>query len=66
MFDQVRAIRKNGWLSKLKLEVIKVQVEDESHGELRREQDVTVEGGTVKTDVVTVEEKMNDSVVSIG
>ena len=48
------------------MEAIKVQVEDESHGELRRERDETVEGGTVKTDVVTVEEKMNDSVVSIG
>ena len=34
VYDQPRAIRKNGWLSELELEAIKRQVEGESQGEL--------------------------------
>ena len=34
VYDQARAIRKNGWLSQLELETIKRQVEDEFQGEL--------------------------------
>ena len=44
--DQARAIRKNGWLSQLKLETIKRQVEDEFQDEF---------GEDAATDVVTVE-----------
>ena len=39
---------------------IKRQVEDESKGELCREQDVVVEVLTVETDFGTVEEEMNN------
>ena len=39
MFDQARAIRKNGWLSELELETIKRQVEDESQSELQTARD---------------------------
>ena len=53
--DQVRAIRKNDWLSELELEAIKRQVENESQGELCREKDVTVDAETVETDVGTVQ-----------
>ena len=53
--DQVRAIRKNGWLSELELEAIKRQVENESQGELCREKDVTVDAETVEIDVGTVQ-----------
>ena len=49
--EQAKAVRKNGWLSELELEAIKRQVEDESQGELCREQEVTVEPETVETDV---------------
>ena len=53
--DQVRAIRKNGWLSELELEAIKRQVENESQGGLCREKDVTVDAETVEIDVGTVQ-----------
>ena len=33
LFDQVRAIRTNGWLSELELEVIKRKIEDEAQSE---------------------------------
>ena len=55
-----------GQLSELELEAIKRQVEDESQGELCREQDVTVDAETVETDVGTVEEEINDAEDSIG
>ena len=42
--------------SELELEAIKGQVEDETQGELCREQDVTVDAETVETDVGAVEE----------
>ena len=42
--------------SELELEPIKGQVEDETQGELCREQDVTVDAETVETDVGAVEE----------
>ena len=63
---QERAIRKNAWLSELELEAIKRQVEDETHGELYRGQDVTVNEEAVETDVGTVREKINDAEDSIG
>ena len=44
--DQARAIKKNGWLSKLELETIKGQVEDEFQGE---------SGEDAATEVETVE-----------
>ena len=50
----------------LELEAIKRQVEDESKGELCREQDVAVEPETVETDVGTVEEEINDAEAIIG
>ena len=65
MCDQARAIRKNDWLSGLELEAIKRQVEDESQGELCREQDVTLNAEIVETGVGTVEEEINDSKDSI-
>ena len=52
--DQAKAIRKNGWLSERELEAIKGQVEHESQGDLCRKKDVTVDAGTLKTDVGTV------------
>ena len=64
--DQAKAIRKNGWLSELELEVIKRQVEDESQGELCRDQYVTVDAETAETDVGTAEEEINDAEDSIG
>ena len=64
--DQAKAIRKNGWLSELEQEAIKRQVEDESLGELCRDQDVTVDAETAETDVGTVEEEINDAEDSIG
>ena len=45
---------------------IKRQVEDESKGELCREQDVAVEVLTVETDLGAVEEEMNNFEDSIG
>ena len=56
MRDQARAIRKNSWLSELKLEEIKKQVGDESQGNICREHDKTVDAETVEIDVGTVEE----------
>ena len=41
--DQARAIRKNGWLSQLELETIKIQVEDEFQGELGEDAATEVE-----------------------
>ena len=64
--DQASAIRKNGWLSELELEPIKRQIDNESQGELCREQDVTVVAETVETDVGTNEEKIYDAEDSIG
>ena len=63
---QAMVIRKNGWLSGLELEAVKRQVEDESPGELCREQDVTVDTETIETDVGAVEEEINDAEDSIG
>ena len=37
--DQVRVIRKNGWILELELEAIKRQIQNESQGELCREKD---------------------------
>ena len=48
------------------MEAIKRQLEDESLGELCREQDVTVDVETVTTDVGAAEEKINDAEDSIG
>ena len=45
---------------------MKRQVEDESQGELCREQDVTVDAETVETDFGTVEAEINDAEDSIG
>ena len=64
--DQAKGIRKNDWLSELKLGPIKRQVEDESQVELCREQVVTVKTETIKTDLGTVEEEMNDAEDSIN
>ena len=58
--DQPRAIRKNGWILKVELGAIEIQIEDESPGELCREQDVAVEALTVETDIGTVEEEIYD------
>ena len=63
--DQARAIRKNGWLSEPELEAIKRQLEDESHNEFSRQQDVAVDAETVEIDVGTAEE-VNDAEDSIG
>ena len=41
--DQARAIRKNGWLSQLELEIIEKQVEDEFQGELGEDAATEVE-----------------------
>ena len=46
VYDQARAIGKNGWLSQLELEIIKRQVEDEYQGGF---------GGNLATEVETVE-----------
>ena len=48
------------------MEAIKRQAEDESHGELYRGQDVTVNEEAVEADVGTVREKINDAEDSIG
>ena len=48
------------------MEAIKRQAEDESHGELYRGQDVTVNEEAVETDVGTVREKINNAEDSIG
>ena len=48
------------------MEAIKRQAEDESHGELYKGQDVTVNEEAVETDVGTVREKINDAEDSIG
>ena len=64
--DQARAIRKNGWLSKLELEAIKRQGEDKFQGEFCRDQDVIVDVKTVETDVETVSEEINDGEDRIG
>ena len=66
MCDHARAIRKNSWPSELELEAIKRQVEDESQGEVCREQDVTEEVETVETDVGAVKEEMIDAEGSIS
>ena len=66
VFDQARAIRKNGWLLELELEAVKRQIENESQGEFCREQDVAVDAETVETDAGTVEEEINDAEDSIG
>lgn len=63
---QARAIINNGWLSKLELEAINRQVEDESQGDVCREQDVTVEAETVENDAGRAEQEMNDAEDSIG
>ena len=47
------------------MEAIKRHVEDESQGELCREQDVTLNAEIVETGVGTVEEEINDSKDSI-
>ena len=41
--DQVRGIRKNGWLSKLELEIIKRQAEDEFQSEFGEDASTEVE-----------------------
>ena len=48
------------------MEAIKRQVEDETHGELYRGQDVTVNEEAVETNVGTVREKINEAEDSIG
>ena len=48
------------------MEATKRQVEDESQGELCREQDVTVDAEIVETNVGTSEEEINDAEYSIG
>ena len=63
---QARAIINNGWSSKLELEAINRQVEDESQGDVCREQDVTVEAETVENDAGRAEQEMNDAEDSIG
>ena len=64
--DQARATRKNDWSSEHELEAIKRHVEDESQGELCREQDVIMDAETVETDIGTVKEEINDVEDSIG
>ena len=48
------------------MKAIERQVENESLGELSREQDITVEVEIVETDLGTVESNMNDEEVTIG
>ena len=52
---QAKEIRKNDWSSELELEAMKSQVEEESQGELWREQDLKLEVETIETNVGTVE-----------
>ena len=66
VYDQVREIRKNVWLSELELKSIKRQVEGEFQDEVCREQDVTVGAQTIETDAGIVAEGMNDAEDSIG
>ena len=66
VYDQVREIRKNVWLSELELKSIKRQVEGEFQDEVFREQDVTVGAQTIETDAGIVAEGMNDAEDSIG
>ena len=66
VFDQARAIRKNGWLTELEMKAIIKQVEDESQSERCREQDTIADAETKETDVGTVEEEINDAEDSIG
>ena len=66
VYDQVREIRKNVWLSELELKSIKRQVEGEFQDEVCREQDVTVGAQTIETDAGIVAEGMNDAEYSIG
>ena len=61
VWDEARPIRRNGWLSKLELKVIKRQIEGESQSKLCREQEVTVGTEQVETDVGTVEKEVNDA-----
>ena len=63
---QARAIINNGWLSKLELEAVNRQVEDEYQGDVCREQDVTVEAQTVENDAGRAEQEMNDAEDSIS
>ena len=62
--DQARPIRKNGWLSQLKLEAITRQVEDEFQGELREDAATEVErvenGDTAENEAMV--ENEDDSV----
>ena len=66
--DQVRATRKNGGLSKVELDVIKVQVEREDESQIYREQNDIVEIEPVETvneiveeEVVDVEDSLDDT-----
>ena len=66
VFDQARAIRKNGWLTEFEMKAIQKQVEDESQSEHCREQDTIADAETKETDVGTIEEEINDAEDSIG
>ena len=58
--DQARAIRKNGWLSELELELeaIKRQIEDGPRDDLCERHDTTVQAETVETNAGAVEEEI--------
>ena len=61
--DQVRAIRKNGWLSQLELEAIKRQVEDEFKGEFG--EDTATEVETIENEDTTENEAMVENAEEI-
>ena len=57
--DQVRGIRKNGWLSKLELEIIKRQAEDEFQSEFG-------EGAATEVEIVENEDMAENEVESVA
>ena len=59
--DQTRAIRKNGWLSQLELEVIKRQIKDEFQGEFDKDDATEVE--TVENEDTAENEAMVENEV---
>ena len=61
VYDQARAIRKNGWLSQLELEAIKRQVEDEFQGEFGEDDPTEVE--TVENEDTAENEAMIENEV---
>ena len=60
VYDQARVIRKNGWLSEVELDAIKVQVESEPESQIYREQNNIVEIEPVENVIENVEEEFVD------